>query len=122
MPQEENVEIQSPRSNATRVESEETQDHVRETLAISQEEVEEMGFVPSALGEPGSQSPDLGDMWRHGCPMSPEWVSSCSTSETSFGGEEYEHNNESGPLKSLGRIGQGVFLSCKSESEKTEGC
>ena len=35
-----------------RVESEETQDHVRETLAISQEEAEEMGFGPSALGEP----------------------------------------------------------------------
>ena len=35
-----------------RVESEETQDYVLETLAISQEEAEEMGFVPSALGEP----------------------------------------------------------------------
>ena len=29
-----------------------TQDYVRETLAFSQEEVEEMGFVPRALGEP----------------------------------------------------------------------
>ena len=35
-----------------RVESEETQDYVCETLAISQEEAEEMGFVPSALSEP----------------------------------------------------------------------
>ena len=35
----------------------------------------------------GSQSPELGDMWRHGCPMRPEWISSCSASETS-GGEE----------------------------------
>ena len=35
-----------------RVETEETQDYVRETLAISQEEAEEMGFVPSALSEP----------------------------------------------------------------------
>ena len=26
--------------------------------------------------------------------MSPEWISSCSVSETSCGGEEYEHNNE----------------------------
>ena len=34
------------------VESEETQDNVRETLAISLEEAEEMGFVPSALSEP----------------------------------------------------------------------
>ena len=31
---------------------EEAQDHVRATLAISQEEAEEIGFVPSALGEP----------------------------------------------------------------------
>ena len=31
-----------------RVGSEETQDYVRETLAISHEEAEEMGFVPSA--------------------------------------------------------------------------
>ena len=35
-----------------RVESEETQDYVRESLAISQEEADEMGFVPSALREP----------------------------------------------------------------------
>ena len=35
-----------------RVESEETQNYVRETLAISQEEAEELGFVPSALSEP----------------------------------------------------------------------
>ena len=30
----------------TRVEPEETQDDVQETLVISQEEAEEMGFVP----------------------------------------------------------------------------
>ena len=41
----------------------------------------------------GSQSPDLGDMWKQGCPKSLEWISSCSTSETSCG-EEYEHDNE----------------------------
>ena len=35
-----------------RVESEETQDHVRETLAIGQGEAEDIGFVPSARGEP----------------------------------------------------------------------
>ena len=35
-----------------RVETEETQDYVRETLAISHEKAEEMGFVPSALSEP----------------------------------------------------------------------
>ena len=38
-----------------RVESEETQDHVRERCTyedLSQEEVNESGFVPSALSEP----------------------------------------------------------------------
>ena len=35
-----------------RIESQETRDYVFETLAISQEEAEEMGFVPSAFGEP----------------------------------------------------------------------
>ena len=52
VPQEGSAEIQSPTRKVIRVASEETQDHVRETLAISQEEAEEMGFVPSALGEP----------------------------------------------------------------------
>ena len=52
MLQEASVEIQSPKRKLIRVEPEETQDYVRETLAISQEEDEEMGFVPSALGEP----------------------------------------------------------------------
>ena len=52
VPQEESVEIQSPKRKVIRVESEETQDCLRETLAISQEEAVEMGFVPSALSEP----------------------------------------------------------------------
>ena len=42
------------------------------------------------VGSGGSHSPDLGDMWRHGCPVSPERFSSCSTSVTCCGGEEYE--------------------------------
>ena len=53
----------------------------------------------------GSLSLHLGDMWRHGFPMSPEWVSSCSASETSFGCEVYEHNNECRAIE-VGRIGQ----------------
>ena len=52
VPQEGSDEIQSLKGKVVRVESEETQDYVRETLAISQEEAEETGFVPSALGEP----------------------------------------------------------------------
>ena len=49
---EASAEIQSPRRKVIRAESEETPDNVRATLAISQEEAEEMGFVPSALGAP----------------------------------------------------------------------
>ena len=50
--QEASVEVQRPKRKVIRVESEETQDYVWETLAISQEEADEMGFVPSALSEP----------------------------------------------------------------------
>ena len=46
---EASVEVQSPNRKVIRVESAETQDYVRETLAISQEEAEELGLVPSAL-------------------------------------------------------------------------
>ena len=52
VPQGESAEIQSTTRKVIRVESEETQDRVCETLAISQEEAEEMGFVQSALSEP----------------------------------------------------------------------
>ena len=52
VPQEVSVEIQSPKRKVIRVEPEETQDYVRGTLTISEEEAEEMGFVPSALSEP----------------------------------------------------------------------
>ena len=53
-----------------------------------------LGPVCGEVWSSGSQSPDLRDMWRHGRPMIQEWISSRSTSETSFGDEEYEHNNE----------------------------
>ena len=43
-PHEASAEVQSPRRKVIRVESEETQDCLRETLAISQEEAEEMGL------------------------------------------------------------------------------
>ena len=50
------VEVQLPRRKAVmRVESEETQRYVRKRFAhedFSQKEVEEIGFVPSALSEP----------------------------------------------------------------------
>ena len=50
--QEARVEVQGPKRRVIRVESEETQDYASETLAISQEEVIEIGFVPSAQSEP----------------------------------------------------------------------
>ena len=52
VPQEENFEIQSLKRRAIRVESDKTRDDVRGTLAISQEQADEMGFLPSALSEP----------------------------------------------------------------------
>ena len=60
----------------------------------------------AAEGEAGScgrQSPDLGDMWRQGCPESPEWISSCSASETSLGCEVYEHNNGCWAIEVVGQ-------------------
>ena len=47
--QEARVEVQGPKRRVIRVES---QDCVRETLAISQEDADESGFVPSAPSEP----------------------------------------------------------------------
>ena len=54
-------------------------------------------------GSSGSQSPELGDMLRQGCLKSPEWISSCSASETSLGREVYEHNNECQAIKVIGQ-------------------
>ena len=55
------------------------------------------------VGSSGSQSPDLGDMWRYGCPKSLNWDRSCSASDASCG-ENYEHNNE---CRAIEVIGQG---------------
>ena len=46
------AEVQSPKRNIIRVESEETQDYVRDSLNLSQEDAEEISFVPSALSIP----------------------------------------------------------------------
>ena len=54
-------------------------------------------------GSSGSQFPDLGDMWRQGCPKSPEWIDSCSASETSLGCEVLEHNNECRAIEVIGQ-------------------
>ena len=43
---DEGAEVQSPRRKVIRVESEETQDYVRESLNLSLDEVVEISFVP----------------------------------------------------------------------------
>ena len=46
----------------------------------------------------GSQSPILGDMWRYGCPKSPDWdgdVESWTESEGTSSSEQCEHSVES---------------------------
>ena len=49
---EEGEEIKSPKRKIIRVESEETQDYVREANDMGQEEAEEISFVPSATSVP----------------------------------------------------------------------
>ena len=49
---EEGEEMKCPKRRVMRVESEETQDYVRESLALSREEAEERGPVPSAISIP----------------------------------------------------------------------
>ena len=52
VPGEEGAEIQSPKRKIIRVESEETQDYVREAKDTGQEEAEGLSFVPSAISAP----------------------------------------------------------------------
>ena len=57
-PREDGEEVQSPERKVIRAESEETQDHVREAaMDLSQEQVEEISFVPSAISI--SPKPDV---------------------------------------------------------------
>ena len=51
-PGEEGEEVKSPKRKVIRVESEETQDYVREAKGLSQEEAEEISFVLSAIRVP----------------------------------------------------------------------
>ena len=48
-PGQEGEEIKSPKRKVIRVESEETQDYVREANDLNQEEAEEKSFVPSVI-------------------------------------------------------------------------
>ena len=65
-------------------------------------------------GSGGSQSPDLGDMWRHGCSKSPDWdsdVESWSESEGTLSSDFCGHNVESFALHVIGLnlSGEKVF-------------
>ena len=51
-PSDEGAEIQSPKRNVIRVETEETQDYVRESLNLSWVETEEISFLSSAISIP----------------------------------------------------------------------
>ena len=51
-PGEEGEEVKSLKRKVIRVESQETQDYVRDAMDLSQEEVEEISFVPSAINVP----------------------------------------------------------------------
>ena len=51
-PGEEGEEVRSPKKKVIWVESEETQDYVRESLNLSRNEAEEISFVPSAISIP----------------------------------------------------------------------
>ena len=51
-PGEEGEEVKSPKRKVIRVESEETQDYVREAKDLNQEEADEISFVPSAISVP----------------------------------------------------------------------
>ena len=55
------------------------------------------------LGSSGSQSLDLGDMWKYGCPKNPIWSSPCSASVTSGDDEEYGHNHECRAVEVMGQ-------------------
>ena len=49
VPGEEGEEVKSPRTKVIRVEPEETEDCVKESLGLSREEAEEISFVPCAI-------------------------------------------------------------------------
>ena len=51
-PGEEGDDVKGPKRKLIRVESEETQDYVKESLDLSWEEAEDVSFVPSAISVP----------------------------------------------------------------------
>ena len=73
------------------------------------------------VGLGGGQSPDLGDMWRYGCPKSQEWISSCSASETFLGCEVYEHNNGCWAVEVVGQDWSSEVALCLEDWDGSLG-
>ena len=68
-------------------------------------------------GSSDSQSPDLRDMCKYGCPESPDWdsyVESWTDSEGSSSSEHCEHNVECLALNVLGQDRSGEKISLSS--------
>ena len=75
-------------------------------------------------GSSGSQSPDLGDTWRYGCPKSPDWdgnVGSWTESEGTSSSEQCEHNVESIALNGMGQDQSGEKISLCGRLGTCEG-
>ena len=76
-----------------------------------------IGLHLLAAGEDGSscsQSPDLGDMWRYGCPKSPDWdgnVELWTESEGTSSSGQCEHNVESLALNVMRQDQSGENIS-----------
>ena len=69
-------------------------------------------------GSSGSQSPDLRDKWRYGCPKSPDWdsvVESWTESEGTSSSEQCEYNAESLAVSGMGQDQLGEKISLFSE-------
>ena len=62
-----------------------------------------LSAAEGAVGSSGSQSPDLGDVWRQGCPESSECIGLCSASGSSVGCEVLEHNIECRATEVIGQ-------------------
>ena len=83
-------------------------------------------------GSSGSQSPDVGHVWRHGCPKSPDAdgdVKSWTENEGASSSEQCEHNVESLALKAMVQDQSGerslsswkILGTCEGGSELPQG-
>ena len=75
------------------------------------------------MGSSGGQSPDLGDMWKYGCPTSPDWDSDVESWTESEGtsSEQCEHNVESFALNVVAQGQSGDRTSLFLEDREFAG-